>query len=89
MTIIPGQTLIMSRFKPDNLMHLIHDDILPLYATIREQNLQEKLDRILFTDEWPHEFGGQFFETLFPNTIHKSQFSKDELICLESAHIGE
>lgn len=33
---IPGETFLLGRFKPDNIMHVFHDDLLPLYATFHE-----------------------------------------------------
>lgn len=35
-TPVHSTTLIMSRFNPDNIMHAIHDDLVPLFSTIRE-----------------------------------------------------
>ncbi|XP_023244317.1 protein O-linked-mannose beta-1,4-N-acetylglucosaminyltransferase 2-like [Centruroides sculpturatus] len=33
---INKSTLIFNRFNPDNLMHVFHDDLLPVYATLNE-----------------------------------------------------
>ena len=32
---VKGPSHLFRRFKPDNIMHAIHDDVLPLYATLR------------------------------------------------------
>ncbi|KAI0238793.1 Protein O-linked-mannose beta-1,4-N-acetylglucosaminyltransferase 2 [Lamellibrachia satsuma] len=32
---VSGTSLIFNRFHPDNLMHVLHDDLLPLYATLK------------------------------------------------------
>lgn len=34
--IIEKEAILMKRFKPDNLMHVIHDDIFPLFTTYDE-----------------------------------------------------
>ncbi|XP_062508868.1 protein O-linked-mannose beta-1,4-N-acetylglucosaminyltransferase 2-like [Corticium candelabrum] len=34
-----GRHIIFKRFNPGNLMHVIHDDLLPLYLTIRQHHL--------------------------------------------------
>lgn len=52
---------IFNRFKSDNLMHVIHDDLLPLHFTMKHfENLKSKtaaLDKfdaqIVFMDDWP------------------------------------
>lgn len=35
-TLIDHPSLIFHRFNPDNLMHVIHDDLLPLFYTLRQ-----------------------------------------------------
>eukprot|EP00794_Sanderia_malayensis_P018720 gene18720-20609_t len=32
---IKGSSIIFNRFNPENLMHVLHDDLLPLYTTLR------------------------------------------------------
>lgn len=31
---LSGTTTLIHRFKPDNIMHLLHDDLLPIYSTL-------------------------------------------------------
>ncbi|XP_045114858.1 uncharacterized protein LOC123506638 [Portunus trituberculatus] len=31
---LEGQSLVMARFKPDNLFHVLHDDVMPVYFTV-------------------------------------------------------
>lgn len=33
---VHGDTLVVSRFNPDNLMHVFHDDLIPVFSTVRE-----------------------------------------------------
>lgn len=32
---LKGKTILFHRFMPDNIMHIIHDDLLPLYYTLK------------------------------------------------------
>ncbi|KAI2807672.1 Protein O-linked-mannose beta-1,4-N-acetylglucosaminyltransferase 2 [Blomia tropicalis] len=85
---IDGQTLLMSRFKPDNLMHLIHDDLLPLMATIKMNNI-ENLNHIFIDDHWPHRYGMDLFGKLFNVSLwHKNQFPSDSIVCFQNSFIG-
>lgn len=34
---IQPSSYLLTRFKPDNLMHVIHDDVLPLYSVLEKQ----------------------------------------------------
>lgn len=34
--VVHTETLVMSRFNPDNLMHVLHDDLIPIFSTVRE-----------------------------------------------------
>ncbi|XP_076470892.1 protein O-linked-mannose beta-1,4-N-acetylglucosaminyltransferase 2-like [Babylonia areolata] len=37
---IPGVTVIFKRFKPDNIMHALHDDIFPLFHTLMSLHIK-------------------------------------------------
>ena len=87
--------LITKRFKPDNLMHVIHDDILPIYYKLKLSNLggnsSERFSTTLFFDDSWEE--GQFFKLY--NILSDSQpilksNLKDisGLTCFRSALIG-
>ena len=88
-----GSTIIFGRFKPDNLMHLLHDDILPLYATIQEVLVEFGPDyNIFFHDKWMTmndsmdlNFNHELYSKLF-NPRH--YFYLDSLTCFESALVG-
>lgn len=34
--VIPGSTFLFKRFHPENIMHVFHDDLIPLYFTMRQ-----------------------------------------------------
>lgn len=90
--LVPGSTLLASRFKPDNLMHLLHDDILPLFVTIRQLGIESSLGRLFFDDNWNHTVGWHLLDALFPGSLTKLNFPKsasDSMICFEKAFIGK
>lgn len=51
-----GHTYLYGRFKPDNLMHVLHDDLFPLFYSIQvtkeEEEEEGKESRIFFFDQW-------------------------------------
>lgn len=87
--------LLIKRFKPDNLMHVIHDDILPIYHRLKLSNLAGNSSKrfyttLLFDDSWE---GGQFLKLY--NILSDSQpilksHLKDtsNLTCFHSALVG-
>ena len=98
---IKGLTLIFSRFKPDNLMHFVHDDLLPLYNTLQsilfaslDQKPERKLNFFLFDDYFRIEsdhYSRSFYLSLFKNVqlFYKNDFKAgNQLICFEDAEIG-
>ena len=38
--IVTGTTMVFRRFKPDNIMHVFHDDIIPLFHTLLSLNIR-------------------------------------------------
>ena len=98
---IKDQTQIISRFKPDNLMHSIHDDLLPLYHTLnlKQFNSKESLSKLrfnlfIFDSYFKIEndyFSRNLYLTIFKNVnlFYKHDFkAKDQLICFEDVEIG-
>lgn len=98
---ITGLTLIFSRFKPDNLMHSIHDDLLPLYNTLHSLQFgssddgKRKLNFFLFDDYFRLEsdyYSRSLYLTLFKDVqlFYRSDFKQtsNQLICFEDAEIG-
>ena len=96
---ITGLTLIFARFKPDNLMHSIHDDLLPLYNTLQSiqfgaSEIKRKLNFFLFDDYFRVEsdhHSRSLYLTLFRNVqlFYRGDFrASNQLICFENAEIG-
>ncbi|KAH9502622.1 Protein O-linked-mannose beta-1,4-N-acetylglucosaminyltransferase 2 [Bulinus truncatus] len=92
--IVDKTTFIMSRFKPDNIMHVLHDDILPLFNTLhglRLQHFNEKPDiSLIFADIF--NFGDfvnlySLLSAFHPILLQKLNTSVD-VICFSDAYIG-
>ncbi|XP_074602610.1 protein O-linked-mannose beta-1,4-N-acetylglucosaminyltransferase 2-like [Brevipalpus obovatus] len=73
-TLITKPTLIFGRFKPDNLMHSLHDDIIPLLWTLL--GLGWYKDYTLFAfDSWPA------YDTIsFNRIIYRKLFAVNEIL---------
>lgn len=87
-----NHSFLMKRFKPDNIMHVIHDDLLPLFVTFHELcvgDVQDCLSKyhVIFLD---NNNEGPFYEwyTYFSN--HKLKFLTREksAVCIQHSVIG-
>ncbi|KAK3605745.1 hypothetical protein CHS0354_013546 [Potamilus streckersoni] len=82
---INRSSLIFDRFKPDNLMHVMHDDIIPLHHTLklvtmgtRSSNQSDPFDvNIILFDGWDEGDFIQFYKI----------FTKSEIIFKEDMYI--
>uniref|UniRef100_A0A1B6LCJ0 Glycosyltransferase 61 catalytic domain-containing protein n=1 Tax=Graphocephala atropunctata TaxID=36148 RepID=A0A1B6LCJ0_9HEMI len=89
---INDEIFLMKRFKPDNIMHVIHDDILPLYFTYKELckgnvNVCLSIYKLLFIDD----FGkGPYYEWYQSFSHYESIFivTRDEAICFSRITLG-
>ncbi|KAI1297162.1 Protein O-linked-mannose beta-1,4-N-acetylglucosaminyltransferase 2 [Halotydeus destructor] len=89
-------TILHGRFKPDNLMHLLHDDILPLLATVNKLKLASQSVNILFHDSWQDldssviESNPDWYNLSFKLATfkHTSDFDSNSLVVFEQLHVG-
>ena len=85
---LKGPSLIFHRFNPDNLMHVFHDDIIPIFLTL-QMFFDEGITRQLVMMDGRAK--GHWFELykMFPPTdvLLESNFTK-ELICFNNANVG-
>lgn len=79
--VVHTETLVMSRFNPDNLMHVLHDDLIPIFSTVREvrscsssEEIQSCLNNLtlFLTDKRPKGPYWQLYRTLVKNQILRS-----------------
>ena len=39
---VSSTTIVFKRFKPDNIMHVLHDDVIPLFHTLNSQKIKPR-----------------------------------------------
>ena len=82
---IHGNVILFKRFKPDNLMHVLHDDVLPLYHTIKLLGHEDL--KLLFMDDHSQEPYDSLYK-IFADVKYKPSGKKQEFLCFKSAFIG-
>ncbi|XP_037785983.1 protein O-linked-mannose beta-1,4-N-acetylglucosaminyltransferase 2-like isoform X1 [Penaeus monodon] len=80
--VVTGQSFIMARFKPDNLLHVFHDDLLPFYFTSYEicagkKSCQSRLN-VIFVDKNDHGKHWNFYKVLSERVSLISDLSHNE-----------
>lgn len=87
-----NHSVLMKRFKPDNIMHVIHDDLLPLFTTYQELcvgDVQDCLSKyhVIFLD---NNNEGPFYEWYTYFSYHKLTFLTREksAVCFRHSVIG-
>lgn len=86
---------IMNRFKSDNLMHVLHDDIFPLYHSlemlaIKKGNNSRFNIQLIFIDGWdPGEFNFMYESMSSYSPIYIKNFEvNSDLICFNNVYVG-
>ena len=90
-------TIILSRFKPDNIMHVLHDDVIPLHYTLRlllpKSDAKGGYDvRLLFMDDFDAHHSEMLYKIFSSYPImHKVSLVTDfphKLLCFNDAYAG-
>ena len=98
--IVGKRSLIFRRFHPDNLMHVIHDDLLPMYYTLlaldsqfsamgRNENEAFEM-QLIFMEGWksgPHRELYELF-SVFPPIYKDDLLAEKKPICFTDAVVG-
>ncbi|XP_077982442.1 protein O-linked-mannose beta-1,4-N-acetylglucosaminyltransferase 2-like [Glandiceps talaboti] len=92
-----GTSLVFNRFNPDNLMHVLHDDLLPLFHTLNQLTSDDShwfdlCTRIISIEGWK---AGEYFQlyqlfTDYP-VLLKSDFQREHgnpLLCFRTLFVG-
>ncbi|WAR11790.1 PMGT2-like protein [Mya arenaria] len=94
-SLVNDTTLMFQRFLPDNLMHMFHDDLLPLHNTLKliEPGHSEitPFDVSLFIYEHKQEYSenDQFYSSFSSKALNfKSDFANSGLTCFRSIFVG-
>ena len=99
---IEQTALLFNRFKPDNLMHVLHDDILPMYNTLKlilmaartstgNRSIFDRFEiQLVFFEGWDL---GEFSElyqlfSVYPVVAKDILKSKGKIACLRNAYTG-
>lgn len=87
---VPDVTLILNRFNPDNLMHIFHDDLLPIYYTMQQYSDLDEEARLVFMEGWSE---GAHFD-LYRLLSSKQPLLKEQLktfgklMCFTKSYVG-
>lgn len=87
---VPDVTLILNRFNPDNLMHIFHDDLLPIYYTMQQYSDLDDEARLVFMEGWSE--GAHF--NLYRLLSSKQPLLKEQLktfgklMCFTKSYVG-
>ncbi|MBN3305531.1 protein O-linked-mannose beta-1,4-N-acetylglucosaminyltransferase 2 [Amia ocellicauda] len=87
---VPDVTLIMNRFNPDNLMHIFHDDLLPIFYTMSQYSDLDEEARLVFMEGWSE---GAHFD-LYRLLSGKQPLLKEQLrnfgklLCFTKSYVG-
>lgn len=93
--IIQGTSFVVHRFKPDNVMHVLHDDVLPLHHSLHSLGLippgrGRANVTILFTD---HFGAGEYVSlyrslSLIPPISLRNFNDTADIVCFARAYLG-
>lgn len=87
---VPDVTLILNRFNPDNLMHVFHDDLLPVFYTMKQYLDLDDEARLVFMEGWSE---GPHFD-LYRLLSSKQPLLKEQLknfgklMCFTKSYVG-
>ena len=93
---IDTTTLIFRRFNPDNLMHVIHDDLLPMFYTLHmitgvHTSRGSAFDvQLVFMEGWSP---GDYIQLYEAFSLHRPLFrdllrEKSSVTCFKDAYVG-
>ncbi|XP_033125308.1 protein O-linked-mannose beta-1,4-N-acetylglucosaminyltransferase 2-like [Anneissia japonica] len=91
--LLQGNSLIFNRFNPSNLMHVFHDDLLPLFHILSELHYDINTSNtrlVLFDGHKELEYFDLYklFSSQLPLLKHDLNKSGNALVCFEKAFIG-
>uniref|UniRef100_A0A8C8S8R6 Protein O-linked-mannose beta-1,4-N-acetylglucosaminyltransferase 2 n=1 Tax=Pelusios castaneus TaxID=367368 RepID=A0A8C8S8R6_9SAUR len=87
---VPDVALITNRFNPDNLMHVFHDDLLPIFYTMQQFPDLDLESRLFFMEGWSE---GQHFD-LYKLLSNKQPLLREQLktlgrlLCFTKSYVG-
>ncbi|XDV39776.1 hypothetical protein PO909_008965 [Leuciscus waleckii] len=87
---VPDVTLILNRFNPDNLMHIFHDDLLPIYYTMQQYSDLDDEARLVFMEGWGEGAHFDLYRLLSSKQpLLKMQLKTfGKLMCFTKSYVG-
>ncbi|XP_065102291.2 protein O-linked-mannose beta-1,4-N-acetylglucosaminyltransferase 2 [Paramisgurnus dabryanus] len=87
---VPDVTLILNRFNPDNLMHIFHDDLLPIYYTMQQYSDLDDEARLVFMEGWSEGAHYDLYRLLSSKQpLLKEQLKTfGKLMCFTKSYVG-
>ncbi|EHH51379.1 hypothetical protein EGM_10741 [Macaca fascicularis] len=87
---VPDVALIANRFNPDNLMHVFHDDLLPLFYTLQQFPGLAHEARLFFMEGWGEGAHFDLYKLLSPKQpLLRAQLKTlGRLLCFSHAFVG-
>ncbi|KAK2854837.1 hypothetical protein Q7C36_006706 [Tachysurus vachellii] len=87
---VPDVTLILNRFNADNLMHIFHDDLLPIFYTMQQYTDLDDEARLVFMEGWGEGSHFDLYRLLSSKQPllkeHLRNFGK--LMCFTKSYVG-
>ncbi|KAI1885678.1 hypothetical protein AGOR_G00206290 [Albula goreensis] len=87
---VPDVALILNRFNPDNLMHVFHDDLLPIFYTMGQYSDLDEEARLVFMEGWSEGPHFQLYRLLSSKQpLLKEQLRNfGKLLCFTKSYVG-
>ncbi|XP_053265378.1 protein O-linked-mannose beta-1,4-N-acetylglucosaminyltransferase 2-like [Podarcis raffonei] len=87
---VPDVALILNRFNPDNLMHVFHDDLLPIFYTMQQFPDLDQEARLFFMEgfsEGPHVELYKLLSSKQP-LLREQLKTLGRLLCFTKSYVG-
>ncbi|XP_074051690.1 protein O-linked-mannose beta-1,4-N-acetylglucosaminyltransferase 2 [Macrotis lagotis] len=87
---MPEVALIANRFNPDNLMHIFHDDLLPLFYTMQQFPDLDREARLVFMEGWGPGLHFDLYHLLSSKVplVREQLKGLGRLLCFPRAYVG-
>uniref|UniRef100_A0A0F7ZDU5 Protein O-linked-mannose beta-1,4-N-acetylglucosaminyltransferase 2 n=1 Tax=Crotalus adamanteus TaxID=8729 RepID=A0A0F7ZDU5_CROAD len=87
---VPDVALIMNRFNPDNLMHVFHDDLLPIFYTMLQFPDMDLETRLFFMEGWGEGLHFELYKLLSSKQplLREQLKTLGRLLCFTKSYVG-
>ncbi|NWY00150.1 PMGT2 acetylglucosaminyltransferase, partial [Nothoprocta ornata] len=87
---VPDVALIANRFNPDNLMHVFHDDLLPMYYTMQQFPDLDEEARLFFMEGWNEGVHFDLYKLLSNKQplLREQLKTLGKLLCFTKSYVG-